>query len=86
MYKSGNSEGPKCGGGGARGAQGPRMPLPVVDETERDGVPCVAGRRGPALGQDHLEAAFVSIKPHFNLDVVAGRHTVVLRYGRVSNK
>lgn len=67
-------------------AQGPPVPLPVVDETERDGVPGVAGRRGPALGQDHLEVAILFIEPHFDLDVVAGRNAVVLRYGRVSDK
>lgn len=60
--------------------------LPVVDETERDRVPRVAGWRRPALSQDHLEVAFLLTEPHFDLDVITGRHTVILRYRGVPNK
>ena len=61
-------------------------PSPVVNKTKHDRVPGVAGRRGPALGQDHLQVAFLLIEPYFDLYIIAGRHTVILRNRRVSNK
>lgn len=79
--------GPKAGHQrGGSDAQGPPEPLPVVDEAKRDRVPGVAGRRCPALGQDHLEVAFLFIEPHLDLDVIAGGHTVIPRYGGVPDK
>lgn len=71
---------------GSSSAQRPAEPLPVVDEAKHDGVPGVAGRRGPALGQDHLEVALLFVEPHFDLDVVAGRHAIILRDRRVSDE
>lgn len=50
---------------------------PVVEEDEHDRVPGVAGRRRPALGQDHLEVAVLVIESHLDLDVVAGGHGVI---------
>lgn len=60
--------------------------LPVIDEAKGDGVPGVAGGGGPALGQNHLKAALLPVEPHFNLDLITGGHTVILRYGRISNE
>lgn len=67
-------------------AQGPLESLPVVDEAKADWIPGIAGGGCPALRQDHLEVAVLSVEPHFNLDVVTGRHTTILRYGRISNE
>lgn len=61
-------------------------PLPVVDEAKGDGILGVAGGRGPALGQHDLQTALLPVKAHLNLDLIAGRHTVVLRYGRIANE
>lgn len=72
----------------ARGSSAQHLPelLPVVNEAKHDWVPGVAGWCRPALGQDHLEVAFLFIEPHFDLDVITGRHAVILRNRRVSNK
>lgn len=60
--------------------------LPVVDEAKGDGVPGIAGRGGPALSEHHLKTALLPVKPHFNLDLIAGRHSIVLRYGRLADE
>lgn len=87
MHKYGNTEDPKqATSKGGSDAQGPPEPLPVVDEAKRDRVPGITGWRCPALGQDHLEVAFLFIEPHFDLDVVAGRHAIIPRYRGVPNK
>lgn len=73
---------------GAHRAAGPvptRAP-PVVDEAEGDGVLGVTGGRRPAFHQHHLQAALLPVQPHLDLDVIAGRHAVILRYWRISNK
>lgn len=77
---SGNSEGPK------KATQRVWVPLPVVNEAKHDRVPGIAGWRCPALGQDHLEVAFLFIEAYFNLDIITGRHGIILRNRRVSNK
>lgn len=61
-------------------------PLPVVDEAKGDGVPGVAGGRGPALSEHHLKAALLPVEPHFNFDLITGGHAVILRYGRVADE
>lgn len=60
-------------------------PLPVVDEAEGYGVLGVAGGGGPALSQHDLQTALLPVKPHLNLDLIAGGHAIVLRYGRIAN-
>lgn len=61
-------------------------PLPVVDEAKGDGVLSVAGGGGPALSQHDLQTALLPVKPHLNLDLIAGGHAIVLRYGRIANE
>lgn len=88
LCASGISEGPKQVTQQRDGsAQHPPRPLPVVNEAKHDRVPGIAGRCGPALSQHHLEVTFLqSMEPHFYLDVIDGRHTIVPRYRGVSNK
>lgn len=66
-------------------AQCPLSP-PVVDEPKGDGVLGIPGGRRPASNQHHLEAALLPVQPHLDLDLIAGRHAVVLRYGRISDE